>query len=179
MRTIQSVVRKYLATKGADIASAATVDLSAATGNYVHVTGTTTITALGTVSAGMRFMLVFDGALTLTHNATSLILPGAANITTAVGDRAEVVSLGSGNWRCLWYTPAAGLQTKDAELSAISGLTSAADKVPRFTGSGTAEVYDLTSGTWSPTITAFLNCSSPTGSGWMYSRVGNIVSWSG
>jgi len=110
MRTIQSVVRKYLATKGADIASAdissATIGLPTATGNYVHVTGVTTITSLGTVSAGMRFLLVFDGALTLTHNATSLILPGAANITTAAGDRAEFVSLGSGNWRCLWYTTA-------------------------------------------------------------------------
>ena len=53
---IQAVVRKYLATKGSDIASASTVDLSSATGNYVHITGTTTITALGTVSAGMRFL---------------------------------------------------------------------------------------------------------------------------
>ena len=129
MRTIQSVVRKYLATKGADIASAATVDLSAATGNYVHVTGTTTVTALGTVSAGMRFLLVFDGALTLTHNATSLILPGAANITTAAGDRAEFVSLGSGNWRCLWYTTAAAYsaieRTWTAQQTPMNGALTA------------------------------------------------------
>ena len=120
-RMIQKVVRQYLASKGADIASGATVDLSAATGNYVHVTGTTTITALGTVSAGMRFMLVFDGALTFTHNATSLILPGAANITTAAGDRCEVVSLGSGNWRCFWFTRASGLPVVGSYLPLAGG----------------------------------------------------------
>ena len=113
---IQAVVRKYTATKGADIASAATTDLATATGNYVHVTGTTTIESLGTVSAGVRFLLVFDGVLTLTYNASSLILPGSSNIVTAAGDRAEFVSLGSGNWRCLWYQKASGLPAKSGNV---------------------------------------------------------------
>ncbi len=34
------------------IASASTCDIGAAAGNFVHITGTTTITALGTVQAG-------------------------------------------------------------------------------------------------------------------------------
>ncbi len=127
LRQIQVVVRKYLATKGSDIASGATVDLSTATGNYVHVTGVTTVTALGTVAAGLRYLLVFDGALTFTHNATSLILPGGANITTAAGDRCEVVSLGSGNWRCLWFQPAAGTPLVTVPVAnGGTGATSAA-----------------------------------------------------
>lgn len=89
--------------KGADIASATTTNLAAATGDFVHITGTTTITGLGTAAAGVTRKVVFDSALTLTHNATSLILPGAANITTAAGDTAIFVSEGSGNWRCIAY----------------------------------------------------------------------------
>lgn len=94
--------------KSSNIASAATTDLSTATTPFVHVTGTTTITALGTAQAGTRRTVVFDGALTLTHNGSSLILPTGANITTAAGDAATFVSEGSGNWRCVGYLRANG-----------------------------------------------------------------------
>lgn len=90
---------KNLFKKGADIASAATVNLAAATGNYIHVTGTTTITSFGTVNSGVPFMIVFDGALTLTHNATSLILVSGGNRVTVPGETVIFVSESSGNWR--------------------------------------------------------------------------------
>lgn len=93
--------------KGANIASAATVDLNAATGDFIHITGTTTITAI-TLDSGLERDVVFDGVLTLTHNGTSLILPGNVNITTAAGDRATFRGEGSGNVRCMHYTKADG-----------------------------------------------------------------------
>ncbi|MER9533024.1 hypothetical protein NKI89_24905 [Mesorhizobium sp. M0309] len=93
---------------GADIPSAATVNLANATGSIVNITGTVTITALGTVAAGAERVLVFGGVLTFTHNATSLILPGGANITTAAGDVATMRSKGSGNWICTDYQRANG-----------------------------------------------------------------------
>lgn len=92
-----------LSTKGADIPSATTTNIGAATGRFVHITGTTTITGLGTTTAGVARVVVFDGILILTHNATSLILPDAVNITTAAGDVAIFVSEGAGNWRCINY----------------------------------------------------------------------------
>lgn len=108
LRQIQATVRQYLASAATPMASAATVDLSTADGYYVTISGTTTITSFGTESAGISYLLRFSGALTLTHNGTSLILPGAANITTAAGDMALMISEGSGNWRVLWYTKANG-----------------------------------------------------------------------
>lgn len=90
------------------IASAATVNIGAAASNLITITGTTTITAFDTIASGAIRVLTFAGALTFTHNATSLILPGAANITTAAGDVAVMLSLGSGNWKCIAYQRASG-----------------------------------------------------------------------
>lgn len=110
--------------KGSDIASATTTDIGAATGNFVDVTGTTTITGLGTIQAGAIRFVRFTGALTLTHNATSLILPTAANITTVANDRAIFVSLGSGNWLCVAYQRADGTPIGSAYTPTASNALS-------------------------------------------------------
>ena len=101
--------------KGSDVASAATISLGE--GGFFHITGTTTITDIdfATDKSGRHAILVFDGALTLTHNATTLILPGGANITTAAGDACLVVSEdGSDNVRVVWYQRASGKSVRPA-----------------------------------------------------------------
>ena len=92
--------------QGSNIASASTINLTTATGNYVHITGTTTITAI-TLAQGAERTIVFDGALTFTNGA-SLILPSGANITTAAGDTAIVRGEAAGVVRCVAYTRADG-----------------------------------------------------------------------
>lgn len=91
---------------GADtLASGTTTDLGSVPGMYVTVSGTATITSFGTIKAGTVKFVYFSGAGAITHNATTLILPGAVSITRAAGDTAIFVSQGSGNWRCVTYSP--------------------------------------------------------------------------
>lgn len=83
--------------KGADIASAASITIPAGV-TYAHITGTTTITAIATQTAGYLVALEFDGAVQLTHSA-ALIMQGDVNYVTQAGEILVFVSEGSGNWR--------------------------------------------------------------------------------
>lgn len=121
IRAVMADAKAALGTKGADIASATTTDLGAVAGLFHDITGTTTITGFGTIGAGIWKVIKFEGALTLTHNATSLILPGAANITTVAGDIAWMVSEGSGNWRCALYQKTGGVITLATTQASTSG----------------------------------------------------------
>ncbi len=106
--TNPAISGNFLLAKGTAVAAAATTDIGAANSDYVEISGTTTITGFSTSTGRNHVWLKFQSALTLTHNATSLILPGAANITTAAGDVAEFVRVTGGNWQCLGYHPASG-----------------------------------------------------------------------
>ena len=109
--------------KGADIASAATL-VPGVDGNFFHVTGTVTVTAITSAVAGSILGLRFAASLTLTHNGTSLILPTSANIVTVANDTAVFVSEGAGNWRCMVYQRADGsaVAVGGSEISQLSGL---------------------------------------------------------
>lgn len=98
--------KKIVEVQGTDVASASTVNLDTAIGNYVHVTGTAAITAI-TLAQGSRMTVDFTGILTLTNGA-SLILPTGANITTAAGDTAVFIGEASSIVRCVSYQRASG-----------------------------------------------------------------------
>lgn len=87
------------------VASAATCDILGAASPRVAISGTATVTSLGTGTNKIRFVRA-TGAFTLTHNATSLILPGGSDIVCTAGDTFIVVSDGSSNARILSYQPA-------------------------------------------------------------------------
>ncbi len=119
--------------KGSTLTAAATVNLSLATGNFVHVSGTTTITSFGTLPAGSRFIVCFDDAVIVTYNATTLIIPGAANITTTAGDCMMLISEGSGSWRVVGYFPGTGLSVGTVtSVTATTPLSSTGGNAPNI-----------------------------------------------
>lgn len=136
----------YTSEDFADVASAGTCAIGGAASLAVNITGTTTITSFGTIGAGIWRFVKFAAALTLTHNGTSLVLPGGANITTAAGDTLIAFSRGAGNWTVLTYfraaaaplafpiTVAQGGTGQTTEAEAIGEMTQAltADTAPDY-----------------------------------------------
>ncbi len=120
---------------GADIADGATITIGE--GGYFNlITSTTAITAftVTTDKAGRTFRCRFNTIRTLTHSGTALILPAAANITTAAGDIAQFRSLGTGttNVVCEWYTKANG-------TALVSSAGTAASQAEQETGTEAAK----------------------------------------
>lgn len=154
--------------------SSAAPDLGTIPSHNVSISGTTTITSFGS-TASVTFPLyriTFAGALTLTYNATSLILPGVINITTAVNDTALAIYLGSGNWQVMTYQRAAGTSViNPTPLCGASGfsltnnsgtpdtsLDIAADSAVLINPTGNVAFYATSvSGTINTTVNAAVN----------------------
>ena len=92
--------------QGADIVCAATINLDTATGDYVHVTGSTGPVTAITLGQGEQRTVVFDSTPSITAGA-SLILPTGLT-AAAAGDVAVFRGEGSSVVRCVQYTRASG-----------------------------------------------------------------------
>jgi hypothetical protein len=107
-----------------DVASAATTNILAAAGDVIRITGAVTITSFGTEPRQIKYVRM-AGALVLTHNATTLVLPNnGANITTEAGDTFIVISDASGNSRVYGYQRADGEALNVAVTPAFASGTS-------------------------------------------------------
>lgn len=114
------------------ITSAGTTDLGSITTNNALITGTNTITSFGSSAtlATPLFEVQFTGALTISYNAVSMILPGAQNFVTHAGDTAMMLYLGGGNWQMVDYSYAVA-------TSLPGSVTTQGGVVPRVVASGT------------------------------------------
>ncbi len=145
--TIQSLGPSVIATKGADVASAGTITLTS--GSFQHITGTTTITDVDfdTATNGAWAWVTFDGALTLTYNATTLKLPGSANIVTQAGDTALFVQDSGDNAICLVYNRVQAGRGAPKATAVASGATVVltANAIQHITGTTTITDVDFDS----------------------------------
>jgi hypothetical protein len=101
LRAIQAIIKQQFVA-GTTLASGTTIT-PLSDGNYITVSGTTTITTIASTNSwnGRIIVLKFSGALQLTHSAT-LILPNAANYTTTANDVLAFVQESAGTWRCIF-----------------------------------------------------------------------------
>lgn len=127
LRAISSILR-HTEARGATLAAATSMSTVAATGAYIPVSGTATITHLGTGEAGIKRTLRFLDTAQLDPSA-NLLLPASATIVTAAGDVAAFRSEGAGVWRCTNYLVGSaaydgGLGSLQASIDAVSDTVS-------------------------------------------------------
>lgn len=107
----------------------------------------------------------------LTSNNSGTVVLQDFSITFDTFGHVQTVSVGTTDLGSVF-------QPLDDTLTALAGLTTAADKVPVFTGPDVVGTLTLSQGTWTPTLAAVANVTSTTAFLGQWSRVGDIVTCS-
>lgn len=117
-----------------DATLTALAGVSTAANKLIYATGSDAFSTTDFTAAGRDLV---DDATAAAQRATLG--------STTVGDAVFIATNAAAARTAIGTVIGTDVQAYDAELAALAGLTSAADKLPYFTGSGTASVADFTS----------------------------------
>jgi hypothetical protein len=98
--TYQRATSYPLTTGAATLASASTVDLGSVREKFITISGNVTVSSFGSSApTGTVKHITFSGSsLTLTHNASAIVIPSNLNLSISSGDCISVSHSGSGVW---------------------------------------------------------------------------------
>ncbi len=167
-------------TKGTNIASASTIPIgTTGLGDYIHITGTTTITSFGTAAnAGLRRTLIFEDAVTITNGA-NLICVGGVNIATIANTIVSVIAETTTQWRIEYVIHPSVSFTELGYLDGVtSGIQTQLNSKATTSDINTASVALKTIATGTATFTAITNNINLTGIG-VGVEIGDVIQISG
>ena len=133
--TIKGASDKTLNWVDATDAWTSSENLNLLAGKVFQVDGVTVLSATGLGSSVVSSSLTSVGTIvTGVWNGSTIAIANGGTGSTTASDARTALGLAIGT----------NVQAYDAELAALAGLTSEADKLPYFTGSGTASLATLT-----------------------------------